>query len=675
MPIPADKRNWPSGILRALWCLLAFMLPLRWCYAAITTEQANMPMSIPEWLIFTIWPQLLLPAFSGALLLCSAALHRRGIAAALAQRRLFDASAIIALLTFSPLLAGLFGLVHTTEWGYAANWYWHFYTISCVSCGVWLASRFDAKLLPWLFNTIAATALLAALEGWHQHFGGLADNLQLQIENARDTGIILSEQLIEKMRQTRSYGHFMDPNAYAAQLLLTCPILLVALKRLGQRCTPPRLSQILLVGAGIFLSGGALLFSGSRGGIIGAIAGVLVFAWVQWGRMLSRRQLLAMVTCCAAAAIAAVMILNWLSNRRFETASVRMEYYATASRIFARFPVCGAGLGEFFPWHMRLKPWQADEARDPHSMLFAMLSQCGIPGGIDALLRLLLPAALAFGWLRHRRSDSAGQCAAALSAWCAWNAHAMLQFNDMIIATATCAGFIGLFAFRQDAPLPSPPPTPPASGGKARMAFFAITLIAGLAGLSSLRMIPSEIAKQRAENELRNQRQPVPAAIDAAIECAIRLAPRDAYPQRLKYDWAVAQDDFAAAANAAWMLTRLQPHRSSNWIRYAMAVRIACQPDADAVGKVEHVISESLRKAELWYPANPGLWLTKAMLRPDALGNWQLRQSVGLKAVVSEIDDHQVTMALLSRPPFPLARINIPPLQLPDGRTVKFRLR
>lgn len=652
-------------ILRWLWCALLFILPLRWCYAAVSVEQGNMPLTLPEWLIFTLWPHRLLTFLAALLLTATIAIHHRRIITAVRSGTLLTPSIIIPALTLSPLLFGLAGLVHTTEWEYVANWYRHFATVALCTGGIWLAARFDDRLMPYLFNTVAAGSLIAALEGWLQHFGGLEENFRLQVENARASGIPLSEIMLAKMQQTRVYGHFADPNAYAAQLILTTPVLLTALRHIGAHCTPPRLSQFLLVAAGTIISGGALLFSGSRGALAGAVCGLVVFLWMQFARRLKPLHFAAIITAAAIAVICGIAYLNHVSQRGLETASVRMEYYSTALHIFRQFPLCGAGLGEYFPWHMRLKPWLADEARDPHSLFFAMLAQCGIPGAADAVLRLALPLLLALGLLKRYRADDRTLCAAALAGWCAWNIHALLQFNDMIIAGAVTAGVTGLFAF---APSPSPKEGTPSSAPTrlrqyADAAAAAVFLLFTAAGLGTIAAFPAECAVQRAENAVRPAGKATPAMVNAAILEARQHAPRLAFPVRLQYDMAMLSEDYAAAVSCAEHLTRLQPHRATNWLRLAYALRL---------GKGEHTaVSNALDHAQRWYPNLPNLWLARAALSPHLLTIRQIKAARLLDATLEELTDGRVVFKLPASP-IPAGLLNQVPLHHPDKRLIRF---
>ena len=576
-------------VVRCAYCLLLFVLPLRWCYTAPAVEQANYPLSGLEWLFSTIWPQPLLPGIVATLLLATIITYCQPTTCK-------DGAVAVPLLTFAPLLAGLAGLVHTTEWAYAIKWFWHFYTVTMMAVGLWWASRRDPKLLPWTFVTIAFGGGLAAFEGWTQHFGGLEHELQMQLENARETGRALSEQMLLKFQQTRSYGHFIDPNVYAAHLLLTCPLMLVTLDRLGQRCSSPKTARTLLVGAGAVLFLGALIFSGSRGAFVGLAGGLMVFGWVRWGKQLSRKVTIVLAALAILGALAGGAGISVLSQRKLETASVRLEYYQTAARIFARFPLVGAGLGEFFPWHIRLKGWQLDEARDPHSMFFAQLSQCGVFGLLDALLRLGAPFLLALGWLRKYRHRDATQVAAVLAAWCAWNLHSLLQFNDLVISTAALAGSFGLFAF-------DTPQERSADGAAPQRGFIPWSLFGMLClwflGLGSwLRLAPEKRLQLAMDHSEKSPNF-------SELQQVIKESPREVYPVRRLLDIALFRQDYPVATEASDELLRRAPHRSTSWLKRWQLLTLQNAPEAERQAALDSALE--------WYPTSPDLWFQVAL--------------------------------------------------------------
>ncbi|MGN0867828.1 MAG: O-antigen ligase family protein [Oligosphaeraceae bacterium] len=623
---PQDAPGIPALLLRLLWCLLVLLLPFRWNYATGYQEMAAYPMDLWQWLFFTFQPHFLLATLAGALLLASLALHRR--------LPPLSPSLAIPLLTLLPLLAGLAGCHNTTETAYAIRWLWHFFTISLVAWGVWWTAQHDAKLLPWLGVSLALGGLLAAFQGWTQHFGGLEETLRLQQEYARSTGQPLTELMEAKMRQTRSLGSFGDPNAYGAQLLLACPFLFWGALQLGKRCASPKAASWLLGGGAALLSGGALLFSGSRGAILGALAGGLLAALAAWGDRLSRRGVLILLLAAMLAGGGMTLLLNHLSHRKMETVTVRLEYYGTAWQIFQRHPWTGAGLGEFFPWHLRLKGWEGDEARDAHSLFFAQLAQCGIPGAAESLLRLLAPLLLTLWLLRKRTAPLPGLAIAALGAWGAWTAHGMVQFNDMVVSSATLAGFLGLLAFSGTAPPPAARPVP-------RLLPWALALL-GLFALTSLCQAPAEKAFQEAEDALARPGVPY-ASQKALLEKAMDRSPRLPAPAQTLADLALSREDFPTARRALERLQATSPHRASTAYRlWRLALLEGDLPAAE----------EHLQRLYLWNPTSLRWWLAYALKEKGVtLAPAQLVRLVSLPQEKKSVTGEEILVEItLSRP-------------------------
>ena len=636
-------------ILRWAYCLFVALMPFYWCAPAVPMETPLFPMSFLEGLLSTTLPLPLFGLCTGLLLLATAVRCR------LPSRKSLDATALVPLLAALPMAAGLAGLVHTTEWSYAGNWFLHWACIASLATGVWLASRHDEKLLPYLFNAVAVTALLSAFHGWTQHFGGLQSNYEMQVRNAAESGVPLSEQMLLKLQQTRSYGSFCDPNVSAAHLLLTGPFLLVVLHRIAMRCEAKqrKTATVLLVGGGVLLLVGALYFSGSRGAFIGAAAGLALFGWQRWLHRLSWKTLVAIGVAGILLVVAAVMAMSLRTNRRLETASVRAEYYACAWRLFLEKPVFGIGLGEFFNGHARLKPWHADDSRDPHSFLFAQLSQCGLLGAADALIRLLVPLALAFGVLkRHRRRDEL-QNAAVIAAWAAWVIHNLLQFNDLITSTTAIAALSGLFVLEgRAAEATTSKPLARSCGGLALMA-VSIALVV----LTALRL-PQWHRLQELENLMRD-RYASPAAVVKAFQQEVERTRFNLIAPRMLCDYTSMRPEFQQEAlEAAEAYIRRAPHRSGAYMRLSSI--------AFRQGKTT-LAEDTLARARTFYPYSPLALLMQGLLSLDNLtlqerimasqwnaervqGDWEARE-VAIKTYLREGDyaGHAAAKRLVER--------------------------
>jgi hypothetical protein len=588
-----DNRSAALLPARILWALFFFVVPFRWNYAVGSSEIALFPTDIWELLLLTVQPHFLLGVLAAALLL--AELHQ--------SRRLVlrpNAALALPLLATATVLCGLAGLVHTTEHAFANAWMHHFLTVAAVCWALWLATQRDPGVIPGICHALAAGALIAALQGWFQHFGGLEEEYQAQLEYAKQTGQALSQLMDAKMRQTRSLGSFGDPNAYGAQLLLSLPFLLWEARQLAQKCSSPKAATALLLGAAAILGAGALVFSGSRGAMLGAFAGLLLVALCHLGRRLGRAGRILLACFLLLGALGAVAMLNRLSQRKLETVTVRLEYYQSAWKIYKQFPVLGAGLGEFYPWHFRLKTWEGDEARDPHSLFFAQLSQCGIPGALEALARLLAPLAAAAYLLKRRKAPLSPLQLAILGAWTSWTAHALVQFNDTVLSTATLAGSLGLLLqdpneTQEEAPLTSSR----LRWWLSRAPMFLLALLC----LSELCEAPGKRSFQLAQNALQDQYASYSRKKELLLD-AIQKDPSAPIPPRMLADLAIAQEDYPTAREALKELRLRAPHRSTTMLReWRLAILTG-----DALGA-----QKALDDLRLWHPTNLSWWLLRGL--------------------------------------------------------------
>jgi len=240
---------------------------------------------------------------------------------------------------------------------------------------------------------------------------------------------------------------------------------------------------------------------------------------------------------------------------------------------------------------MRLKPAMSEEARDPHSLLFAMLGQCGIAGLLAALCRIVFPFALVLGlWRKHHHPDHL-LFMALCSGWAAWLIHAQFQFNDTIPGTSYLAAFAGFWAFRS-----------PSDAGAAAILTGKKALILRLAALPVALFSIWPLQTLTAEKELQEVvSTPAASAAEALsrLEGIEKRLPFSPTPCRIRGDFALHSRDMDQALSANQELVRRTPHRSSSYCRLAKVQLIT--------GRLAEA-GAALQQAETWYPYNPRLF-------------------------------------------------------------------
>ncbi len=653
---PAPERRL-ARLLRFYLGAVVFILPFKFGGFVTNGEQAHFPLDVWEWLFFTCLPSYLAPVLCGIGLLASVLIHPR-------PRR--DCGLLAPLVWSLPLLAGAVGLLRTTERDYAWQWYGHFAGVAAMAWAAWWCRAADRKIVPVLLNCLTAAALIVALHGWRQHFGGLAAMQENMEAFSVEQGVQVQEVMKQKMAQTRSYGTFVDPNVYAAHLLLCFPLALLALRSWARRFTPQRLSLVLFVGGGIVLFGGALFWSGSRGAAIGLAAGLGLAAW-HWPRLRQWRWHGLLPVLAVLLALTAFAVLARQQSRDgLKSASARIEYYRAAVHLIRQFPISGAGLGEFFPWYMRLKPLLAEETRDPHNLLLSMTSQCGLMGMLAALAIVGLPFYLAWRPLPNRRHLAlrAAACAGAG----AWGVHALFQFNELIPATVCLVPVIGMMALVNLSPEEETASSADDEAAAAPLAPVWLRVVLVLGGCLACLPI-GRVPGERILQVVSSSRDLHPEKAIAMLREASRRLPRSPVPPRMLAEFGMALRHLDIAVEGAEEMTRRTPHRAAAHLRLAR-LRIL---------RGEWELAETaLEQAALWYPGDGDVYMLRALARVSRtepsfqkrLQWWDMTSAA--RSVAKELGD-KVAVSIVSPDSILLRDLfNAVPLTYPDGRAILF---
>lgn len=641
-----------ARFLRFYLGAVVFILPFKFGGFVTNGEQAHFPLDIWEWLFFTCLPSYLVPVLCGVGLVSAALIHPR-------PRR--DRGLLAPLVWTLPLIAGAVGLLRTTERDYAWQWYGHFAGVAAMAWTVWWCRAADRKITAVLLNCMAVAALCVALHGWRQHFGGFAAMQENMAVFSAEQGVPVQEIMKQKMAQTRSYGTFVDPNVYAAHLLLCFPLTLLVLRSWARQCTPRSLSLAIFIGGGLVLFGGALFWSGSRGAAIGFAAGLGLAVW-HWPRLRRWRwHWLLPVLAVLLAVTAFAALARHRSRDGLKSASARLEYYRVAARLASQSPVTGAGLGEFFPWYMRLKPLSAEETRDPHNLLLSMASQCGLAGMLAALAIIGLPFYLT--WKPFSERQNLALRTAACAGAGAWGVHALFQFNELIPATVCLVPVVGLLAatgtFCED-------PGPDAE----RLPLLPVWLRPVLALAGCLACLPlGRVPGERLFQIVNSRRDLHPEQAVAMLREANRRLSRSPAPPRMLAEVGLALRQLDVALEGAEEMVRRTPHRAAAHLRLAR-LRIL---------RGEWALAETaLDQAALWYPGDGDVYLLRALAAVSRtelsyrqrLQWWEMTSAA--RGVAKEHGD-AVAVSIVS-PDAVLLRdlFHTVPLTYHDGRTILF---
>lgn len=277
----------------------------------------------------------------------------------------------------------------------------------------------------------------------------------------------------------RLRGTFVNPNHLALYLGLALPVAFAwgwwAARRAADEPQIERRILLLAPPAVVWLTLFAgLAFSGSRGGMLAALAAVTAQGFLLPGGPKRRWAALAGLAAGALglAMVAAVGMREGLGRFLFTTSEelsqgARLLEYSAVLDLWRRFPALGTGLGTFrdaFP--LVQPPALSGTFRHPHSDLLEVLATTGVLGAALLAAGLwFLVRRLAVVLKDGGRSEDRAAALAALGALTAAGVHALVDFGLTMPANAlTLAVLLGatltartrpseqLDAARQDAP-------------------------------------------------------------------------------------------------------------------------------------------------------------------------------------------------------------------------------
>ncbi|MGE0709445.1 MAG: O-antigen ligase family protein [Planctomycetota bacterium] len=487
---------------------------------------------------------------------------------------------------------------------------------------VLLAARgLDARRARWLAALLVLSGLVQV--GW----------------SLRDPAALL---------RTGARGSWVNRNHFAGYLALLLPLAL-AQAQLGlglvQRAKPGPARAAWGVAAGLLLIGVCL--SLSRGGVAMACAGLVTYlALVREPGPRSRRRELQAALGLLGVVAAILLLVGWEALRRRlgaeripEDAQSRLSLWLVGLRVFARFPLLGAGLRS----HSEITPILDEQSTTlldaTHSEPINLLADLGLVGGALAAVGLVAwvqgaRAALAALPRGRRRLLLAAACAgvAATLVGCLWDFHLQIRAN-----LYACAALAGLALAPWARPAPARPATP---RGRLAVGLAAATLAwhGGLLSLAAYHHGQAELSARPLAERSRSYAR------------AARATPEDA---AIYLDWGLAltaANDTRGAAGAFAEACRLRPRRAQAWNLLAEAeLRLGRAPEAEAA--LRRAAALTPRFAWIRLP-NARLWAWRCAHLPGATAEARGEALSGLRAALRAQPSlaHQVLDVALELP-------------------------
>lgn len=229
---------------------------------------------------------------------------------------------------------------------------------------------FDATSYHRLRIPLLASATVVSLWAVLQNFG-LIGTLFYQVGDASFNAYL---------EEGRAFGPFGSPNYLAMYLV---PTIFTILSLSNAR---DKFLQKIVPYCGLGLMLVALIFSGSRGGGMALIAGLIVFSAARYTKLLNLKYLAAALT-----AIIALNLAYYFVAPRLQSSSggdaIRQEILDYSLKLTRQNPLWGTGLGNFqsaigeaSTGHASFQSFALPFALHPHNLLLALYLNLGLAG-------------------------------------------------------------------------------------------------------------------------------------------------------------------------------------------------------------------------------------------------------------------------------------------------------
>lgn len=407
------------------------------------------PLSPMEFIIIS-WPIPFFPIIAGSLLLLTSILLPFPPSC---QSSSFRITAVWTGLA----LCSIIGIINATVFDYAVYQIIHMFGIAAFAITVFRLVDNNPSLKAWFISGIIIGVFISAYFGFYQLFWGFEETKKFAYDQLQRSGLDkLNPDFARRLNERRVSANFSLCNSFAAHLLLTIPLCLYGMWKLGERFHPKKISKAIFTAITAILLFTLLYFTKSRASFValmGAIWFFILFLPYKPGVKIF------FLTIAVVFAVVCGAGLYIFGNRGIESFYARIDYYRVAIKMFLEHPVFGMGWGEFFHAYMKWKTLMTTEApHTPHNFILAFASQTGVTGLLMSCLALAYPL---WACLKKVRAESFKYIpisaeAAILLGWAAWTLHSLsdvnLQVSGSVSTALTMTIILGIYDRKETAP-------------------------------------------------------------------------------------------------------------------------------------------------------------------------------------------------------------------------------
>ena len=568
------KSGFLTRVTGMVMTALVFLLPLKFGGLAVMPESGGFyPDDLFSW-IFVTFPAHS-PGVCGALVLA--------LALCAVRRPNRAVSRTLLLWCVVPTLAALPGLCR----GYADESLGEISNLLGIGAFGAAAGLLVAADRAWgrrFAVALFAGGMATAVCGIHQYFFGLDELREFAAERIRN-GAEIPVALQNKLQDPRIFATMASSNALTSLMLMLLPLAALFAWEWGAKFAPARVSRPLFAAVFLIPIAANMVFASSRASVLCLVIAAVVAAFSA-PRLPGKYRLIAAVA--AAAVLACGLFFAARFGRGFGSMAERADYLRTSAILAAEHPLTGAGWGNFFRTHMRIKLTDTDEAaRDPHNVVAAFASQAGVLSGIVMLALLLLPLVLLW---KHRFSPGLPMAVF----WCGvfFTVHSLLDCDWHVPALPTAMTILYCAALAEVSPTEE---LSPRARTVLDLALAALGVAAFVTNVHSLR---GDREMSRIADILNPPKPESAPGFFEAKECferAKKLRPHSAAIRHLEGDWYARRGQFDLARERYLEAARLDPLRPGAW---AALARIA-----DLQGD-RKTAAELMDKAHALFPKN-----------------------------------------------------------------------